>query len=1529
MKKFSLKKLSTALVAILALTLVITCVFAVDGSVAQADQQHLVNGTKVGEISVGHISDIHYFPLDFCYQDTNAEDFKDSDFYYSTTGDTKLVMESGNIMYANVMRMLEMAEEGTLPLYIFATGDLTKNGERVAHRDVANSMRWLQNQVRALGGKYAGFQIFATVGNHDLYNASGALYDKETGEGWTAEGTTTAQWALMYNGLGYPAFDEATLAEIYGADFWSSEYTSGYQATTLTDSVELTYLNNTFQSVYDAQKDGKVFTSEEVIDAYVTIGDGFGQLSFVADVANEESSFIVADTTVREETEEFVPVKVSRREFDILTNNGVDFASFKFYLTQGDSLKFNKTPATLDQVNDAYAQGKAVYRGAGYSHLTGGSISPALFNFMREQIEDDTTERTYISVHHQNLLPHFEVEDDILKDFTLYNWEYSAKFYAEYGIRYALTGHQHSSDVHSYTDAQGRTVYDMQTGSYVSLDSPLRTLTISRFEIEGNVGKLAESAETSLYLLDYVNQTPLKETPSEHVFDTVPWDEGAYQAAMNAYNNASVGNKSAAWDNVLAANPNYYTYTLKHEDFSTMSYNEYIFQEVYHQLVQRVLHHFLDGDRLRGTVDGFIDGFLGPDSGSLNIAGFLNLDPYKPMLLKMANYLIDTVWTGLYEDKDGNGYGDYEYNGTVYDNAIDWVTAVAQALLDLDFGDEALGKLTLEKMAVYIFTSACSGNELFSNLELPEGQYGEDSIYFVANSPYDDNYRLRFQAAMKDLSAQGDSGLLVERLLSTLLDPLFNDEDSLLKQLLTYKFDFTSAECGFTAEDITSFNNLIGSLKFILGISAEVDNFVLVDVVNGALPVLSPLLEGLLGFGLETTDIIGFLEGFLDDYLVDSFYVGIGGIAKYIVVSYGSDDTPDLADITHPEAPLTLTPASVDHTVYINADSDTYIMSYVTDQDSSQNVASQSNGRLPSSLTANFDTVSGEDTFVFSYYTAEEIFAKVEYRKVGDENWITVSGEHWNIFDEAERASHYNSDNNLYAKVVNGGVTIETLTKPQYIPLIDLGLLCISHGAVDMENADGEEVYLTAADRFAVLNNSVLLWNRHTVTISGLEEGTEYEYRVFGEYYTSDGQHHSSNALTDDEGNAKIFKFKTAKASGDFEFLAVADPQGMIQAMYDETKGAFDTINASPLTNGYDFIVTAGDMVDAGKNFYQWQYSLNTMVDTYANTSLFWAAGNHEGDTFAFDKFFNYTSPESVEHNAYGEALQNYYSFNYGDGHFIVLDTNDATNKGLGKKQYDWLVSDLAGTDKEFIFVIMHKSLYSTGAHANDPEVIGMRDQLVPLFDEYAVDMVFGGHDHVYAETKPMGDSKTVYVTLGTIGTKFYEYTNENEDVADALDYDKSYTHTLTEQTLGYVKVVDGVLTYNGYTVGALRALDSYKLAEGKDATVGFIGGNVLDSDLFSSVELPEGYSFLFVVGGEEFTADTLKIGGAKADAEVYIADSHGNKWLAGNVTIEKENFALAVALIAVGCAVIFGGAIARPILAKKKKAPKAENTQE
>ena len=62
-----------------------------------------------------------------------------------------------------------------------------------------------------------------------------------------------------------------------------------------------------------------------------------------------------------------------------------------------------------------------MYADTGYNHITGGRLKEDLLEWMR-RLTAANPDRTYIGAYHFNILPHFEQEDDILKDFVFYNW---------------------------------------------------------------------------------------------------------------------------------------------------------------------------------------------------------------------------------------------------------------------------------------------------------------------------------------------------------------------------------------------------------------------------------------------------------------------------------------------------------------------------------------------------------------------------------------------------------------------------------------------------------------------------------------------------------------------------------------------------------------------------------------------------------------------------------------------------------------------------------------------------------------------------------------------------------------------------------------------------------------------------------------------------------------------------------------------------------------------------------------------------
>lgn len=1442
--------------------LVVTLSVTLTGGVSFAQENAPTHESTLG---VGHISDVHYFPLSQCYTDVKNDDYEKSDFFYSMTGDTKLVLESGMVQNSLIHSIIANGLEGTAPHYLVASGDLSKNGERVALIDVANSLRYLQNTMRAIPG-YEDFQVFATTGNHDLYNPDGAVYDQEDGTTQFTDVVTAMQFALIFAGLGYPdanltgADGAINLTEYMPESYWYSSFTSGYQASKNSTHIEINYYSETLQTIKNTAN------AADRLALYYTLDDSeINVLSFTAellDEANKGYSFVIIDSSDRVEGSTIVAL--GKAEYELMPET----SKTPIYLMNNDgTLKKLKKSVEEDRAlldDDAFAA-QRVYRSTSFKHLTGGRVTEACLDwaeqFCATQTDNKTTlgEETIIASFHQNVLPHFDQEDDILKDFTLYNWENTAKRLLAMGCRYVLTGHMHASDVMTYTDAEGRTLYDFETGSCVSYSSPWRNIT---FERENCDGKLGEKVTSVLHTVDN-----LKELASNNIYTAAPWNQAAYDAAIAVYN---ANPTDANWNAVLASNENYELYIIEYEWLSNLSYNTFASVDIYSRLIDRVLDHFVS-ERLIDTLKNTVKNLLVGENAKLpdTFAGI------GAPLAKLAEYLIDVLVYDLYGDAG------YVYNKVRYDNALDYLRAIVEGFLDIEFGDASLasptnpanaGKVKLKDIASFISVAHAQGTEITlcgSKAEL-EAEYAyidkifddeEDSFANISSAtqaqknaafmqPTNATYRKRMTAAIKELHEYAESGQLVERLLDTLLQPLYYDDNSLLKTLLNYRFDFSKGKTTpmhgdntkmyFTDEEYEAiedvFTNTLSSpitLKLIEKLvgaklgkkkleTMDPTNFVLNTTIDEVMPMLKSALANLIGFNLTGDTLVESIDDALNGYLTESFYVGLGGIVDKIIVAFATDAYPDLVfpdgnnanekfDIS---TPYVLQPYAG---FAYGGQKVTYASSKVTPSSvgASFNPATQDNGRVPSHVTTSFDVDMPTSTYVVKFYTAEDVYANFKLQ-TPDGTWHTVG----TTIDGRTDTDFVDST----AQLVFDGITIDVLTqtKPQYVPLIDLGLAALTHGRVDYDTKDANNITVTVpyiyGERDKAEANSIIYCNVTTVKIGGLAADTTYNYDIEGVYKTSKGEN-VLFSLKKFSSAPQGFTIRTAKGSDatSFEFLTIADIQGMIQGMYTNSYKAVEALLADERTKNFDFIINAGDMVDSGKNFNQWGYALNTYQPLFANYPQVFTAGNHEGNTYGMTNFFEYSIPKDENNDPLIEDVLGgvYYSFDYANAHFVVLNTNDTTADGLGETQLEWLTNDLTNSTKKWKFVLMHKSIFSGGSHSYDAEVVSMREQLVPLFAETGVSIVFAGHDHTYTSTMLVDkDGNTtdksdlkglqytgdgvLYITLGTMGTKFYEY-GENENVTPKLDKKKSILHTLDTQTFGKVVVSDDKIEYVSY----------------------------------------------------------------------------------------------------------------------------------
>ncbi len=99
-------------------------------------------------------------------------------------------------------------------------------------------------------------------------------------------------------------------------------------------------------------------------------------------------------------------------------------------------------------------------------------------------------------------------------------------------------------------------------------------------------------------------------------------------------------------------------------------------------------------------------------------------------------------------------------------------------------------------------------------------------------------------------------------------------------------------------------------------------------------------------------------------------------------------------------------------------------------------------------------------------------------------------------------------------------------------------------------------------------------------------------------------------------------------------------------------------------------------------------------------------------------------------------GTEQYYSMNYGNVHLVSLDAQlSNADDDQREAMRSWLVSDLSHNRRDWTIVIFHHPPYSKGENHNsdwEQREIDMREQFTPVFEDYGVDVVYGGHAHSY-----------------------------------------------------------------------------------------------------------------------------------------------------------------------------------------------------
>lgn len=232
----------------------------------------------------------------------------------------------------------------------------------------------------------------------------------------------------------------------------------------------------------------------------------------------------------------------------------------------------------------------------------------------------------------------------------------------------------------------------------------------------------------------------------------------------------------------------------------------------------------------------------------------------------------------------------------------------------------------------------------------------------------------------------------------------------------------------------------------------------------------------------------------------------------------------------------------------------------------------------------------------------------------------------------------------------------------------------------------------------------------HQMTLKNLEPYTRYRYRIFG----------NNRFLS--EGN-----FETGKDVGQpFRFAVFGDSGSGRKEQYAVARQVFLWKPDLILHTG-DLIYPKGEDKDYEAKFYK------PYKDLISSVPFLPSPGNHDygmGNCDAWLK--NFALP----------GKERYYSFDYGNAHFIALDSIQ-----MDEEQTRWLEEDLSKTDKFWKIVYFHYPPFSNNVKGSDNAAI--QRVWIPLFAKYKVDIVFTGHDHLYTRFEPIDGVRYIIEGLG------------------------------------------------------------------------------------------------------------------------------------------------------------------------------------
>ena len=269
----------------------------------------------------------------------------------------------------------------------------------------------------------------------------------------------------------------------------------------------------------------------------------------------------------------------------------------------------------------------------------------------------------------------------------------------------------------------------------------------------------------------------------------------------------------------------------------------------------------------------------------------------------------------------------------------------------------------------------------------------------------------------------------------------------------------------------------------------------------------------------------------------------------------------------------------------------------------------------------------------------------------------------------------------------------------------------------------------------------------HSIRVTGLTPGTKYYYKIGND---------AGGILAGDDASHYFITHPAVGSTEDIRIWAIGD-SGTQDNNARAVRDAYLEL-ASGSSKADVFLMLGDNAYGSGTdNEYQTGVFENMYEDILKNTILWSTQGNH--DAYSNNVYLGiFDLPQNGEGGGLASGSEHYYSFDYGNIHFVCLSSEQTSlSNNAGSAMYTWLNNDLAATNQEWIIAFFHHPPYTKGSHDSDNSgdssgrMLYMREIALPLLEAGGVDLVLSGHSHSYERSKFINGHYDVSSTFNAV----------------------------------------------------------------------------------------------------------------------------------------------------------------------------------